>query len=75
MEEHEVQKVAAAMRQSSESKKMMSRLLQRINVSHQIEIEICSDSFLDDGRSFCTPSIDADAWIWSDEHGPDPIRQ
>lgn len=30
---HEVQKVAAAIRQSMENKKMMSRLLQRIQVS------------------------------------------
>lgn len=44
---HEVQKVAAAIRQSMENKKMMSRLLQRIQVSLFPIIETITDLFTD----------------------------
>lgn len=45
---HEVQKVAAAIRQSMENKNMMSRLLQRIQVSLFSIIETITDLFTDD---------------------------
>lgn len=63
--------MAAAMRQSGENGKMMSKLLQRVNV------RIPRDSVMalttDDGGAQCSPAADANARFWLDEHGLDSV--
>ena len=63
--------MAAAMRQSGENGKMMSKLLQRVNV------RIPRDSVMalttDDGGAQCPSAADANARFWLDEHGLDSV--
>jgi hypothetical protein len=63
-----VQKVAAAMRQSSENGKMMSRLLERINVGSDGRANLTSVAHRRYGGA---PATYADARVRLDEHGLD----
>jgi hypothetical protein len=66
-----VQKVAAAMRQSMENPKMVSRLLQRVNVGCNLALPSgVTDPWIDDSRRLDTSAAHANAWVRFDAYGP-----
>jgi hypothetical protein len=62
IEEHEVAKVVAAVRQSNTNRLMAVRLLQRINVSLAATLAVI-DTLPDDRRLERATTNDAHAWL------------